>query len=255
MELNKIYNMDCLEGMKEIPDGSIDCIICDLPYGTTACAWDNVIPFKPLWEQYNRIIKNGRGIILFGSEPFSTMLRYGNLQGFCYDWIWDKRFGANFVLADKQPLKTHEIISVFSNNGKMPLYIPQKRKRDVPIKLGKNITDANNAIPAIKNSSYDNKVYTTKCPETILHYSCRTDRGLHPTQKPVDLFRYLIRTYSNLGETILDNCMGSGTTAVAAVLENRKFIGFETDKDYFEKANKRLRDLTGPFRLYGNIGE
>lgn len=253
MELNKIYNQDCLEGMKDIPDKSVDCIICDPPYGSTACAWDSVIPFEPLWEQYNRIIKDNRAIVLFGSEPFSTMLRYNNLKRFCYDWIWNKCFAGNFVQANRQPLKTHEIISVFSSDGKMPMYIPQKEARDIPIKVGLHTT-THGAIPRVANAEYDDKVYTTKCPETILCYSNRIDRGLHPTQKPVDLIRYLVRTYTNEGDTILDNCMGSGTTAVAAALEGRKFIGFETNKEYFDKANTRLRELTGLFKIFGDIG-
>ena len=260
MELNKIYNMDCLEGMQEIPDKSVDCIICDLPYGTTACKWDSIIPFEPLWEQYNRIRKPHTPILLFGSEPFSTMLRMSNLAEFRYDWIWVKSQAADFIHAKNRPLKNYEIISAFCKypmghksqlgNNRMP-YNPQDLIPCHKIKNGKNKFGSNIGH---RPSHVDEYVAEyINYPNAVIHFD-QIGKKLHPTQKPVELIRYLIRTYSNPGDTILDNCMGSGTTAVAAVMEKRKFIGFEMDKTYYEKANKRLRDLTGPFHLYGNIG-
>lgn len=252
MEINKIYNEDCLIGMQRIPDKSIDAIICDLPYGTTACKWDSVIPFEPLWEQYNRVIKDNGAIVLFGSEPFSSFLRMSNINGYCYDWIYDKFFGGNFVQAKRQPIKTHENISVFSINGKMPIYIPQMTKRCTPIKKGGN--KQSKAIPiAITKKSIEfgqsGKTYDLKYPDSQLHYSCRTDRGLHPTQKPVPLLEYLIKTYTNEGETVLDNCIGSGTTVVAAINTSRNYIGFETDKTYYQIACDRIREALKEPRL------
>ena len=240
IEKDKIYNCDCLEGMKHIPNASIDAIICDLPYGTTACAWDSVIPFDQLWEQYKRIIKPRGAIVLFGSEPFSTMLRMSNLAWFRYDWIWNKKFAGNFVMAKVQPQKVHEIISVFSNGTCN--YYPQMMKRDEPIKKGGNSGDWETYGKIKVKDEFKGKVYDEKYPETILEFSSRADYDdhFHPTQKPVDLLRYLIRTYSNEGDTILDNCMGSGTTAVACIKEKRHFIGFELNKQYYDKACRRI---------------
>ena len=262
MDLNRIYNMDCLEGMKEIPDESIDCIICDLPYGTTACAWDSVIPFAPLWEQYKRIRKPYAPICLFGSEPFSTLVRMSNLNEFKYDWIWVKSQGSGFVHAKNQPLKNFEVISMFCSypmghisqlgDKRMP-YNPQGlRLVNKLCTHGKERTvNVYGSRPSHKDEfirEYENY------PNAVIKFSSEREGRFHPTQKPVELIRYLIRTYSNPGDTILDNCMGSGTTAVAAVMEKRKFIGFETNKEYFDKANDRLKQLTGPFYIYGNIG-
>ena len=220
---------DCLEIMKSIPDGSIDAIITDPPYGTTACKWDSVIPFDLMWEQLNRIIKPNGAIVLFGSEPFSSALRMSNINGYCYDWIYDKKFGGNFVQAKRQPIKTHENISVFSIIGKMPIYSPQMIKRDVP---------------------KEHKSYDVKFPDSQLHYSCRTDRGLHPTQKPVELMEYLIKTYTNENETVLDFTMGSGSTGVACKNTNRKFIGIEMDEKYFEIAMERINNHVAQQKLF-----
>ena len=253
MELNKIYNMDCLEGMKEIPDGSVDCVICDLPYGTTACSWDSVIPFEPLWEQYNRVIRENAPILLFSKQPFTSRLVLSNLKMFRYELIWEKTRNSNNMQLGKQPAAIHENIDVFYK--KQPVFNEQKFRVD-----SKYIDKRKSINTAIYNSEHYSGVMTRKAddgtrhPISILPFNSVWEQGMHPTQKPVELIRYLIRTYSNPGDTILDNCMGSGTTAVAAVMEKRKFIGFETDKTYYEKANKRLRDLTGPFHIYGNIG-
>ena len=265
MELNRIYNEDCLVGMKEIPDGTVDCVICDLPYGTTACAWDSIIPFDKLWEQYNRICKETTPILLFGSEPFSSYLRMSNILNYRYDWVWHKNTSGGFVSANTRPMKYHENISVFYK--KQPVYNPQyqeyyesskhRYKSGDFVNRDKQVSKSSNSIhggTSLCGTAFD--FDRGKYPESVIVMDGvpNSNGRIHPTQKPVELLRYLIRTYSNPGDVILDNCMGSGTTAVAAVMEKRKFIGFETDKAYYEKSNKRLRDLTGPFYLYGNIG-
>ena len=243
IEKDKIYNCDCLEGMKHIPNASIDAIICDLPYGTTANKWDSIIPFDALWAEYKRIVKPNAPIVLFGSEPFSTLLRMSNLKWYRYDWIWEKGYPSNFMIANFQPLKTFELISVFSKERHN--YYPIKTKRDKPIYKSKNSNNPGGATTEIRGKKvqeFNGKTYDDYMPEAILHFNAREDKDdhFHPTQKPVDLLRYLIRTYSNEGDTILDNCMGSGTTAVACIKEKRHFIGFELNKDYYDKACRRI---------------
>lgn len=238
----KLKQGDCLEMMRDIETDSIHMILCDLPYGTTACKWDTVIPFEPLWKEYNRIIKDNGAIVLNGSQPFTSALIMSNIKGYCYNWVWNKKFAANFVQAKRQPLKDHEDICIFSKNGKMPNYYPIKLKRDKPIKMGKNISDGG-AIPLVASGSYNKKVYTDKYPTSVtsLEFSCRDkERGLHPTQKPTALLEYLIKTYTNENETVLDNCMGSGSTGVACKNLNRKFIGIELDEEYFKIAESRM---------------
>lgn len=230
---------DCLERMKEIEAGTVDMILADLPYGTTACKWDSVIPFGPLWQEYMRVLTLGGAIVLTASQPFTTALIASNLRGYCYNWVWDKKFGANFAQAKRQPLKTHEDVCVFSRDGKMPRYYPMMVKRDKPIKLGGN-NRSSGAIPLVTNSSYAGKVYDEKHPDTQLRFSCREERGLHPTQKPVALMEYLIRTYAVPGMTVLDNTMGSGTTGVAALRCGCDFIGIELDPSHFETASARI---------------
>ena len=234
---------DCLEVMRQIPSESIDAIITDPPYGTTACKWDFVIPFEPMWKQLNRIIKPNGAIVLFGSEPFSSALRMSNINNYCYDWVWNKRFAANFSQAKRQPLKDCENVIVFSKSGKMPIYKPLKIKREKPIKIGKN-ANTNGAIPLVTKRGYDKKVYTDKNPTTItsLNFSCRSERGHHPTQKPLALMEYLIKTYTNENETVLDFTMGSGTTMVACQNTNRNGIGIEQDDKYFEIAEQRIKE-------------
>ena len=236
---------DCLERMSEIPDGSVDMILADLPYGTTACKWDVVIPFEPLWAHYWRVLRCSMPVLLFGSEPFSTLLRSSQITAYRYDWYWHKRFAGNFVQAKRMPLKTIETISVFSQN-KMPSYFPIKTLREKPIKIGKNSTYE--AIPISQTDyarSYDKKEYQDKMPETLIKFNVRENRGKHPTQKPVALLEYLIRTYTNEGETVLDNVMGSGSTGVACLNTQRKFIGIEKDATYFEIAKKRIGESLG----------
>ena len=225
---------DCLELMKDITDGSVDMILCDLPYGTTACKWDSVIPFKPLWEQYKRLIKDEGAICLFGSEPFSTELRHSNLKMFKYDWIWEKEQGANFMLCKHQPYKVHEIISVFSK--KKHLYIPQMTEGN-PYISGKGTSgDITNNVAKVQTRNNG-----TRYPRSIQRFNTEKSKGsFHPTQKPVALLEYLIKTYTNEGGTVLDNCMGSGSTGVACVNTNRRFIGIELDDKYFEIAKQRI---------------
>lgn len=232
--INSIFNMDCLEGMRLLPDGCIDMVLCDLPYGTTACKWDTCIPFEPLWEQYHRLVKPSGAIVLFGSEPFSTALRHSNLKEFRYDWIWEKEQGANFMLCKYQPYKVHEVISVFSRERHF--YNPQMTA-GTPYVSGKGTSG-----DITRNVKKKQTVNTgTRYPRSILRFNTDKARGgLHPTQKPVALLEYLIKTYTNEGDTVLDNCIGSGSTAVAAINTRRNYIGFETDPQYYGIALKRV---------------
>ena len=229
---------DCLERMKEIPDGSVDMILADPPYGTTACKWDSVIDLPLMWEQLKRIIKPSGAVVLFGSEPFSSQLRISNLKMYKYDWIWDKENAANFSLANKQPMKIHENISVFYY--KQPIYNPIKTKGNVNHTQGK-IKNANSSELRGEMVRVADDVTGMKFPKSILRFSKHSSQlKLHPTQKPVALMEYLIKTYTNENETVLDFVMGSGTTGLAAKNLNRKFIGIEKDAGYFEIAKQRL---------------
>ena len=230
---------DCLELMKDIPDKSIDMILCDLPYGTTQCKWDSIIPFENLWEQYNRIIKNNGAICLFGQEPFSSTLRLSNLKNFKYDWIWDKVKGTGFLNAKRQPMRNHEIISVFYK--KQCTYNPQKTFGHKLKQSYRRKELQTEVYGEMKNDySYSS---TERYPRSIQVFSTDTQNSsLHPTQKPVALCEYLIKTYTNEGETVLDNCMGSGTTGVACKNLNRNFIGFELDNKYFNIAKERINN-------------
>lgn len=225
---------DCLELMKDIPDKSVDLILCDLPYGTTKCKWDTVIPFDKLWEQYNRIIKDNGAIVLFGNEPFSSQLRLSNLKNYKYDWVWDKKRGSNFATVKIRPFNSFENIMVFYK--KQPTYNPQMWK-STPYTCKQGYVGE-----AKQTGLYRDDVITVnngdRYPLTILSFSKET--GLHPTQKPVALLEYLIKTYTNEGDTVLDNCMGSGSTGVACKNTNREFIGMELDEKYFKIACERL---------------
>lgn len=222
---------DCLERMKEIPDGSVDMVLCDLPYGTTACKWDSVIPFEPLWEQYRRIAKPNAAIVLTASQPFTTALIASNLKGFRYCWVWDKKIAGNPFLAKRQPLKRHEDICVFSTRPHA--YYPQMVTGKLRTKGG----GRSKLFDVELTSSVNDQYY----PTSIIEFS-NAKRGAHPTQKPVPLMEYLIKTYTKEGETVLDNCMGSGTTGVACANKNRKFIGIEMDQGYFDIAKQRIAD-------------
>lgn len=233
---------DCLDLMPSIPDKSIDMILADLPYGTTTCHWDSVLPLDKLWNEYERMIKNNGAIVLFGSEPFSTYLRMSNIKLYRYDIIWDKIRGSNFALANKQPLKTHENISIFYK--KLPKYNPQ-------MEVGKpyDKTKYNGAID--ESNITGHKIIRTRkknngerFPTSILKFSMnwRRQKQLHPTQKPVALFEYLIKTYTNEEAIVLDNVAGSGTTGIACYNTNRNAILMEKDKPIFEMACRRISD-------------
>lgn len=245
MELNKVYNEDCLEGMKRIPDKSIDMILCDLPYGTTACKWDVIIPFVKLWEQYERVIKGNGAIILFGTEPFSSLLRTSNLKIYKYDWFWVKNDATDAMNAKNKPMRKVEKISVFSNgnvaNGSLlqMVYYPQGLTSATIKRQGNDYGKTGGSFKTYRPS---HKPYTqefTGYPNDLLYFSKDSEK-LHPTQKPVALFEYLIKTYTNEGETVLDNCMGSGTTAIACINTNRNYIGFEKEEKYYNIIQERI---------------
>lgn len=250
---------DCLELMPQIPDGSVDMICTDLPYGSTKCKWDVIIPFDKLWEQYNRIIKPNGAILLFGNEPFSSSLRISNLMNYKYDWYWQKDKAANFLFGNKMPLKVIEIISVFYSN--QPTYNPQKEIRPGGKHKGslyKNPSKITHNVKAVMGDSwketemdetqnYHGKDYEADklLPKQLIYFS-REQRGkIHPTQKPVSLIEYLIRTYTLESETVLDSCAGSFTTAIACINTNRKYICIERDPTYFEIGRQRIAKHIG----------
>jgi site-specific DNA-methyltransferase (adenine-specific) len=244
---NQIIQGDCLEVMEEISDKSIDMILCDLPYGTTACKWDTIIPFEPLWEQYKRIIKDNGAIVLTASQPFTSALVMSNPDMFRYEMIWEKSKVAGFLEAKNKPLVIHEVVLVFSkskySNGvknKMN-YFPQGLKSinkvlKPSLRGEKDKTGHNFQRPSTMNEYVQEK---TNYPKSIIKITSES-RTEHPTQKPVALFEYLIRTYTNAGDTVLDNCAGSGTTAIACLNTGRKYILIEKDKTYYDLILKRI---------------
>jgi len=251
MDLNKIYFGDCLGLMSFIPfvaDKSIDLILCDLPYGTTACKWDVIIPFEPLWEQYKRIIKDNGAIVLTASQPFTSALVMSNIKMFKYEWIWDKMRGYGHLNSKIMPMVQTENILVF---GKSINYYPQnliagKFKNDRPAKHRQETSDIygkEKGIGVSKNSNY---------PTNLLSFAKDGygKNNFHPTQKPVALFEYLIKTYTNEGETVLDNCAGSGTTAIACINTNRNYICMEKDKKYFDVMEKRIENHLAQQKLF-----
>ena len=239
LEINKIYNEDCLEGMKHIDDKSIDMILCDLPYGTTHNKWDSIIPLDKVWEQYNRIIKDGGAMVFTGQGLFSVNLIKSNEQYYRYTLIWEKTKAGGFLNAKRMPLQAHEDILVFYK--KLPTYNPQMIEGKPYTK--KAVTNGDG-----KNYGKFDRVGTvnindgTRYPRSVIKISNDNHGSLHPTQKPTLLFEYLIKTYTNENEIILDNCMGSGTTAIACINTNRNYIGFEKDTTYCDLANKRIKD-------------
>ena len=240
----KLLHGDCLELMKDIPDGSVDMILADLPYQVTSCKWDTIIPFEPLWEQYERVIKDNGAIVLTASQPFTSNLVMSNPKMFKYEWIWEKDKPSNFALANKQPMKYHENVMVFYN--KQPLYNKQITEGHKPMngqaKYGRTY---NGSVPSLDVEERYTGGKTTRNPSSIQKFNTpkhnsEDKSGYHPTQKPVALMEYLIKTYTNEGETVLDNCMGSGTTGVACLNTGRNFIGIELDDKYFEIAKERI---------------
>lgn len=221
----------CLELMKEIPDQSVDMVMCDLPYGTTANKWDSVIHLPSLWSEYRRMCKGA--IVLTAAQPFTSAVVVSNLAEFKYQWVWEKPQGTGFLNAHKQPLRSTEDILVFY--ASQPTYNPQKTFGHKPYKATKHSgSDNYRAFDRGSNGSDDG----SRFPTTVLKYG--SEKGLHPTQKPVQLMEYLIKTYTNEGMTVLDNCMGSGTTGVACVNTNRNFIGIERDDAYFKICEERI---------------
>lgn len=239
----ELLHGDCLELMRDLPDNSVDMILCDLPYGTTACKWDSVIPFEPLWAEYRRISKPSAAIVLTASQPFTSTLVMSNPTQFRHQWYWDKKRSGSFVQAKRMPMKHIEDVLVFSLSGQ-PQYHPIMVARDKPMKVGgRKASSKGEAIPNRSHNTVEflNKVYTESYPKTIIEMAVpNTESGLHPTQKPVSLMEYLIRTYTNEGGMVLDNCMGSGTTGVACKNTGRNFIGIERDENYFNIARDRI---------------
>lgn len=240
---------DCLERMKEIPDGGVDMVLCDLPYGTTACSWNSVIPMELLWSEYKRIIIGSGAIVLFGSQPFTTTLISSNIKDFKYCWVWEKNRPTNFAHAKNKPMKKHEDICVFSSGTtvhasqsktRMPYY-PQGLTEIVGKKVTKKASEKTDTFFSDRPGHREFTRNFTNYPHSMLEFS--TDQlGLHPTAKPVALCEYLINTYSLEGQTVLDNTMGSGTTGVACVNTNRNFIGIEMDENYFKIATDRINN-------------
>jgi len=245
----KLILGDCLEKMKEIPDKSIDMILCDLPYGITACKWDSIIPFEPLWEQYKRVTKSNAAIVLTASQPFTSFLVTSNPKMFKHEWIWIKNKGSNFANTVREPFKEHESVLVFSKGGWT--YNKQMQER-----TGAGLSRVQYQFH-LESKTENYREFKGRgnvvMPELRVPSSWQkfnTETGLHPTQKPVALFEYLIKTYTNEGETVLDNCMGSGTTGVACKRLGRNFIGIEKDENYFKIAEERI--ASADFRAVKN---
>ena len=246
IELDTIYNEDCLVGMQRIPDGSVDAVICDLPYGVLNSGnpdaqWDKPIPLDKLWEQYKRVTKPNAAIVLFGQGMFTAQLMMSQPKMWRYNLVWDKRRATGFLNANRMPLRCHEDICVFYK--KLPTYNPQ---------MEKCLPHQRNHSRGHRKDGYTNRCYGTfrntepfmadeKYPRSIIVHANIVQKNEHPTQKPVELIRYLIRTYTDSGGVVLDNAMGSGTTAIAAIREGRRFIGFELNEEYFRKAQERIR--------------
>ena len=231
----ELYHGDCLDIMPSLPDNSVDLILADLPYEITAAAFDILIPFEPLWEQYNRIAKQNAAMVFTASQPFTTALIYSNLKNFRYEWIWEKPQGTNPMAAKVQPLKSHENIVVFyrkrpTYNPQMTISTPYGGFKSTKKKLGEVYGDL--------NSEHRDNPEGTRYPKTVLRF--KQEKGLHPTQKPVPLMEYLIKTYTNEGDVVLDNVFGSGTTGVAAKKTGRGFIGIEMNEQYFNDGSKRI---------------
>ena len=236
---NTIHCADCLTLMKGIPDKSIDMILCDLPYGTTACKWDTIIPFEPLWEQYKRVIKDNGAIVLTASQPFTSALVMSNPDWFKYDLIWDKELATGFLNANRMPLRSHEEVLVFYKS--QPIYNPQKNIGEKNHSRGKNKCKTNNLYGYHKIA--EDNFTELKHPKSVLNIRKEhPSKTIHPTQKPVALFEYLIKTYTNEGDLVLDNCAGSGTTGIACKNTNRNYILIEKEPEYIDIINKRLNE-------------
>jgi len=235
---------DCLEILPTLADNSVDMVLVDLPYGTTACKWDSIIPLDKLWEQYNRICKKDGAMVFTAAQPFTTILAASNLENFRYEWIWEKPQGTNPMNAKVMPLKSHENILVFYR--KKPVYNPQMWYSTPYSGFSSNTSKIGEVYGSAKSKHRDNPE-GSRYPKTVLKF--KQEKGLHPTQKPVELMEYLIKTYSNEGEVVLDNTMGSGTTGVACVNTNRNFIGIEMEENYYKVAEQRISSTVPPEQL------
>lgn len=256
MKYDYIEQGDCLELMKDIPDKSIDMILCDLPYGTSASSWDKKLPMATLWEQYERIIKPNRAIVLFAQQPFTSLLITSNMKLWKYNWIWEKDNGTNFMNSHYCPLKITEDVCIFGNgatsfvkSGENLIYNPQFTEGKPYTIISGNQKSNSAVVRGGKGGREDVGGYKTESdgkrfPKNLIKFNRDTNK-LHPTQKPVALCEYLIKTYTNEGDVVLDNCMGSGSTCVAAINTNRHYIGFELDEKYFDIACKRLDETEG----------
>ena len=247
----QLINGDCLELMKKIPDGIVDMCLTDPPYGTTKCKWDSVIPFEPMWEELKRVVKPNGAICLFGSEPFSSALRMSNIKNYKYDWIWDKVTARGHLVAKHRPMQQTENISVFSNGKKhnyFPVMIDRPKEK---IERRKTREYSRTDIMGGKKSILKEKIYDKWFPKNVIKISNAGSsvKSVHPSQKPVALLEYLIKTYTLEGETVLDFTMGSGSTGVAAKNLKRNFIGIEKDKEYFEIAKKRIGEAESEQRI------
>jgi site-specific DNA-methyltransferase (adenine-specific) len=239
---------DCLDYMRTMPDNSVDAIITDLPYGTTACAWDTVIPFEPMWEAVKHVIKANGAIVLFGTQPFTTALIASNFSCFKYCWVWEKTRPIGHLVANHRPMQKTEDIAVFGS-GRVQYYpVMEKRARPITEMYRANGKRGGSQHMGYRQTKDYVKVSDAKYPTNVLTYA--GVQGEHPTQKPVSLIAYLIRTYTNAGETVLDFCMGSGTTGVAAVREGRRFVGVELDATYFAIAQRRIEDAQAQLPLF-----
>ena len=242
----ELWQGDCLELMKDIPYASVDMILCDLPYGTTACKWDTIIPFEPLWEQYERVIKDNGAIVLTASQPFTSNLIMSKAKWFKHAWVWDKVTARGHLVAKHRPMQQTEDILVFSKKGKRVNYYPIMVKRpEDKIEVRKTREYGRTEIMGGEKGRLSEKVYDEWYPKNVLTFSNAksSKKSIHPTQKPVDLMEYLIKTYTKEREVVLDNCMGSGTTGVACKNLNRKFIGIELDETYFNLAKERIESV------------
>jgi len=241
----KLLHGDCLDLMNDIPDGSVDMVMADPPYGTTVCKWDSIIPLEPMWENLRRVIKKNGAIVMTASQPFTTTLISSNMEMFKYEWIWRKTKGTNFQLAFKNPLKVHENIVVFYN--KLPTY-NQVNGIVCNEKTFRNIENVKMAHLQKKDTSHRRTLKNLN--KSVLDFGSVHNPEFHPTQKPVALIEYLIKTYTNEGETVLDFCMGSGTTGVACFNLNRRFIGIEKDPEYFKIATERIEKERSQLKLF-----
>ena len=248
---NKILLGDCLVLMKDIPNESIDMILCDLPYGTTDCKWDSIIPLDKLWYEYKRIVKKNGAIALTASQPFTSILVSSNLNDFKVEWIWQKNAGSNFGTCKFQPMKEHESVVIFSNGGGRVIYNPimQERAESGKSRVKTKIKGSSNGKATVYEDGGLNPIEfmakELRYPSSVQKFN--RERGLHPTQKPIALFEYIIKTYTNEGDLILDNCAGSGTTAIACLNTNRQFIVMEKERKYYDVILKRVADFNKKF--------